>query len=190
MKIIGIGLNRTGTNTLKKCLKHWEFKHFTWDYNTTRNYCKLGFAGIRDILEQYESFDDWPWPLAFREIDAYCPDAKFILTRRRDSETWFRSICKHYDVNVGHAGDLKLIFGFEDPKQNKNTMTSFYNNHLNAVRWHFKHRPKKLLEVCWEDGDGWKELATFLNKPRPNIPFPHGNKTGAGLGLNSREEGR
>jgi hypothetical protein len=31
--------------------------------------------------------------------------------------------------------------------------------------------------VCWENGDGWKELANFLEKPVPDQPFPHINKT-------------
>jgi hypothetical protein len=44
------------------------------------------------------------------------------------------------------------------------------------VRAYFAGRPDDLLEVCWEAGDGWKELASFLGQPVPALPFPHLNK--------------
>jgi len=30
-----------------------------------------------------------------------------------------------------------------------------------------------LLVVCWENGDGWDKLCSFLNKRKPDEPFPH-----------------
>jgi hypothetical protein len=37
-------------------------------------------------------------------------------------------------------------------------------------------KPGRLLEVCWETGDGRKELCGFLRHPMPDLPFPHGNQ--------------
>ena len=32
------------------------------------------------------------------------------------------------------------------------------------------------LEFSIEEGDGWEKLCRFLDKPVPNVPFPHKNK--------------
>ena len=42
--------------------------------------------------------------------------------------------------------------------------------------------PDDLLEVCWENGDGWNELATFLGCELPTSPFPHANDSRRILG--------
>lgn len=181
-KIVGVGLNRTGTNTLKKCLRHWGFKHQSWKNQNLKDYCQFGYRGIADVVSKFESFDDWPWPLAFREIDAAYKNALFILTKRKDSDVWFKSICKHYSTNVAYPGDLKMIFGIDKPEKNEKRLRAYYDQHLKSVRRHFRFRKHQLLEVCWENGDGWKELSEFLKLPQPTIPFPHANKTGAGLG--------
>jgi len=41
---------------------------------------------------------------------------------------------------------------------------------------YFKDKPSQLLVMNIFEGDGWKELCRFLNKPVPNKPFPHKNK--------------
>ena len=69
------------------------------------------------------------------------------------------------------------IYGYEMPHEHKNKHTQFYENHNKSVKKYFKDRPQDLLEVCWETGDGWRELAEFLNLELPDIPFPHANKS-------------
>lgn len=61
MKIIGIGLNKTGTTTLGHCLKYWGFKHISHDYKAFQ----LWLSGKHEILleqwgNNYDSFEDWP----------------------------------------------------------------------------------------------------------------------------------
>jgi hypothetical protein len=51
-----------------------------------------------------------------------------------------------------------------------------YLSHIQEIRDYFKDRPDDLLEICWENGDGWEKLANFLGKPVPQEPFPHRNK--------------
>ena len=43
------------------------------------------------------------------------------------------------------------------------------------VREYFRNRPDDLLEVCWENNDGWDKLCTFLEVDKPTIAFPHAN---------------
>lgn len=63
------------------------------------------------------------------------------------------------------------------PHEHEKEHIQFYENHNKSAREYFKDRPQDLLEVCWEAGDGWRELAEFLNRESPKIPFPHANKS-------------
>ena len=41
------------------------------------------FVEALAIADRHESFDDWPWPALYREMDDRYPDALFVLTVRR-----------------------------------------------------------------------------------------------------------
>ena len=86
MKVFGIGLNRTGTSTLGACFNHFGFNHLSLDRNSFENYKKQDFHSIYNRIEKFDSFEDWPWPLIYKEIDKRFPDSKFILTLRKTPE--------------------------------------------------------------------------------------------------------
>ncbi len=62
------------------------------------------------------------------------------------------------------------------PHKHKHHHLDFYNKHVEDVTGYFKDRPEKLLIICWENGDGWEKLSSFLGVDCPNIPLPHTNK--------------
>lgn len=175
MKVIGIGLNKTGTKTLGACLLHWGFRHQSC---STRDF-DLWRTGREDEvfvrMEKYDSFDDWPWPLMYKTIDSRFSGAKFILTRRKDVATWFESLCLHAE-RMGSSAFRQCIYGHDMPRNHRVEHVAFYEKHLADVRAYFHARPNDLLEVCWEEGDDWKKLAQFLGLPVPDRPFPHNNK--------------
>lgn len=176
MKIVGIGLNRTGTTTLGVCLKYWGYRHIS----CSKVDFQLWAAGNLDELLRrvsvYDSFEDWPWPLIYQEIDRSFSGSKFILTRRRSPEVWFSSLSKLAE-KTGPTEFRKAIYGHAMPSDNKDAHIEVYCRHLESVRDYFRNRPQDLLEVCWEEGSGWKDLADFLGKPCPSIPLPHANKS-------------
>lgn len=176
MKVVGIGLNKTGTKTLGTCLKYWGLRHITYNHQAFDLWRNSDYGALMEWVGAYDSFEDWPWPLLYREIDEAFPGTKFILTTRKDSATWFKSLCDHA-VRTGPTQFRKYIYGFEMPHEHKAEHIEFYERHNQSVREHFKSRPGCLLEVCWENGDGWKELAGFLGLPDPGIPLPHANKS-------------
>ena len=185
MKIIGIGLNKTGTTTLGVCLRQWGFKHISCNKEAFDLWKTGDYPALLKWVEAFDSFEDWPWPLIYREIDQAFPGCKFILTRRKDEKTWFKSLCKHAE-RTGPTEFRKRIYGYEMPEGHEAEHIRFYRAHNEAVRTYFEQRPGDLLEVCWEEGDGWRELAGFLGYPLPDIPFPHANKTPA-FGDGARE---
>jgi hypothetical protein len=176
-KIVGVGLNKTGTGTLKTCLRHWGFAHATYDLDAFRLYRRNDRAGLQALMGRYDSFDNWPWALMFEEFDSLYPHARFILTQRVDAQTWYRSLCRHAK-RFGPLTDFEQhIYGYVDPTRHEREHIEFYVRHNERVRDYFADRPDKLLVVCWESGDGWRELSNFLDQPTPELPFPHANKT-------------
>ncbi|OGS95976.1 MAG: hypothetical protein A3H31_03245 [Gallionellales bacterium RIFCSPLOWO2_02_FULL_57_47] len=178
MKIVGIGLNKTGTTTLGVCLKHWGLKHISCSQDAFNLWRKEDYDGLLKLVGDFDSFEDWPWALIYKAIDERFPGAKFILTRRKDAETWFNSLCQHAD-RTGPTDYRKYIYGYEMPREHKAEHIFLYEKHLETVREYFRKRPSDFIEVCWEEGDGWKELSDLLDFECPNIPFPHANKSSA-----------
>ena len=177
MKVVGIGLNKTGTKTLAVCLTQWGYNHFTWDLASFQQYQHGDYETLWKTMRAHDSFEDWPWPLMYEEIDVQFPDTKFILTLRKSPEAWFASLCK-MAIRLGPLTDYEqYIYGHSIPHGHRDEHIRFYNAHNQAVEQYFKDRPEQLLKVCWENGDGWEELANFLEKPVPDQPFPHVNKS-------------
>ena len=179
MKVFGIGLNKTGTKTLGSCLQAFGFRHRSYDPLLLAAFSKGDLETIYRVSDAYESFEDWPWPLLYREFDARYPDAKFILTIRKDPQTWFESLCRHAD-RTGPTSDRQIVYGYPEPYDQKEEHLRVYNRHNTDVSDWFAGREHRLLRVCWEGGDGWEKLAEFLGLPVPAISFPHQNKSRAG----------
>jgi hypothetical protein len=127
-------------------------------------------------VEQYESFEDWPWPLIYRELDERFPGSKFILTTRRDAETWIRSLKNHATL-TGPTEFRRIAYGFDVPHGREVEHIERYRRHNEAIREYFRDRPGDLLELCWETGSGWAELCAFLGKEVPDLPVPHTNRS-------------
>lgn len=174
-KIVGIGLNKTGTTTLGVCLRAFGLNHISVDAEAFELWRASRIDDLLDRVDRYDSFEDWPWPLIYDSIDERFPGSKFILTRRADAQTWYRSLCKHAH-RTGPTDYRKYIYGHEMPHEHEAEHIEVYERHLESVRSYFANRPGDLLEVCWEEGDAWDELCGFLGLDRPALPFPHANK--------------
>lgn len=175
MKVFGVGLNKTGTTTLAACMERLGFKHTSCNLELTRCVEKNDLEPIFHHADQYESFEDWPWPLVYEAMDERYKDAKFILTRRRNPEKWFDSLNRHA-LRTGPTEYRQIAYGHTMPIGHKRSHVETYLRHNQAVRDHFKDRPNKLVEICWEEGDGWNKMCKFLNVETPNEALPHKNK--------------
>lgn len=183
MKIFGIGLNKTGTTSLGKALEMLGYhKHVKADLNLLQAWVSNDYNVIKKSIELNEVFEDWPWPLMYEWLIEEYPEAKFILTTRSSSDKWFQSLCKHAD-KTGATEYRKIVYGHAMPHDNKEHHIEFYERHNEEVRAYFSRVKKsdQLLELCWEKGDGWKQLCPFLDKEVPSIHFPTVNKSGTSL---------
>jgi len=179
-KVFGIGINKTGTTTLGHCLNILGYKHYSFDFELLSEVHNFNWSRINQIIQTYDSFEDWPYPLIYSQLDFLYPRSKFILTRRRTPEMWLQSLSAHSlrtDPIMGTKTRL-MAYGWEYPQMNPKAHIAHYNSHLTGVRQYFNGREEDFLEVCWEEGDGWNKLCNFLNQEVPiGIPFPHLNKS-------------
>lgn len=175
-KIFGIGLNKTGTKTLGSCLKTFGLKHKTYDLELLESFSKGDYNSIFQIVDEFDSFEDWPWPLIYKELDEKYENSKFILTIRKDQNTWYNSLCKHAQ-RTGPTKARKIAYGYFMPEENRKAHLFIYNSHNESVINYFSQRKDKLLVVCWENGDSWEKLCNFLNFPIPLVNFPHENSS-------------
>jgi len=177
MKIIGVGLNKTGTKTLRQYFTEMGLAHQTYNLEMFHHFQKGDFERLLQFMEDYDSFEDWPWPLFYKEIDQHFDDTVFILTTRKNPEIWYKSLCK-MAIRRGPFNDFeKYIYGYNMPHGRKKEHIDFYNKHNQEVLDYFKDRPHKLLQICWEDGSTAAEVAEFIGKPGLDFQEQHINKS-------------
>ena len=178
-KVFGIGLNKTGTSSLKVALRRLGYDHSPRRNALLRDMFDGDMSSIYADAETYESFEDWPWPLVYKEIFAkYGDSARYILTRRATPDIWLNSIRKHAE-RVKAKMYRRKIFGYAYPHGVEQVYLDFYTRHLVEVRQFFadNNASHLLCELCWEEGDGWLELCDFLGEPLQKSDFPNSNSS-------------
>jgi hypothetical protein len=175
MKIFGIGLNKTGTKTLGSCFNIFGLKNKSYDLSLLVEYSQGNIDSVFQVSDAFDSFEDWPWPLLYKEFDKRYPYAKFVLTVRKDPDTWFNSLCRHAD-RTGPTHAREIVYHHSMPHLFREEHIQIYNRHIQEVLIYFRGRENKLLTLCWENGDRWERLAGFLGLPVPDVSFPHENQ--------------
>ncbi len=177
-KIFGIGWAKTGTTTLGQCFQLLGYKHQGQRLDLIEDLAKPDLSRIMALAAQKETFEDWPWILPYKEFDAVFPGSRFVLTIR-EPDSWLRSYKNMLHVigspTAAENRMRRILYGLPFPDVSDNALLERYLRHNNEVRDYFRNRPNDLLVVDWGQGDGWQKLCAFLEKPVPDIPFPHAN---------------
>jgi len=145
----------------------------------THKFFNNNFGQIFNTVEEFDSFEDWPWPLMYRQVfEKYGETARYVLTRRSSAQAWLESLKAHTLITNPQNNPRKKIFGFDYPHGAEGQHIAFYENHLAEVRKYFadQNASQVLYEVCWEEGGGWQQICDFLKEPLPDAPFPHVNR--------------
>jgi len=193
VKIIGAGLGRTGTHSLKialeflfqgACYHMMELFQRPDDIQYWQSAADGKKIDWQEFMSPWVATVDWPGAPLFDQMAAAFPDA-LVLLSTRDSETWFKS-CNDTIFQLLKAGQSK---GRTEPltklmatelKQwlttdlsDKNKVISAYEIHNQRVRESVE--PGRLIE--WSPEDGWLPICSKLNLTVPEIDFPHLNAT-------------
>lgn len=187
-KVFGIGWIKTGTTSLGSCLKYLGYNHCDGFYEISNKCVPHLFSGnyqpIFELARSKDSFEDLPWcsPGFYKLLDKEFPESKFILTIRHPNN-WLRSFKQEYFENRKtlseqfgpFTGLTQFVNATFDLSTDKSIIATYKKHNYDAQQY-FQGR-NNLLVVNWEKGDGWDEVCGFLNKPVPDKPFPHNNKT-------------
>jgi hypothetical protein len=192
MHVIGAGVGRTGTYSLKLAVNHLGLgpcHHMEAVLHDIAGQVPLWndvLSGRPDWGTAFSGFTsavDWPTACFFRELNAAYPAAKFVLTVR-DPEKWADSFANTiYKLLAGReqapadkkawlemASGVIARTGFPDGLDQA-ALASAYVAHNEAVKAAI---PAARLLV-YEVKDGWGPLCQFLGVPEPTEPFPRTN---------------
>lgn len=178
MKVIGVGLNKTGTTSLGRAIEILGYEnHQSWSLEKTIDWKHNKTDELISFISNFNNVEDFPWALIYKELDEALDNTMFILTTRSTPEKWYESQCKHYlrEYRQETLYINKTVYGYEDPHENKEAYISKYVNHNKEVREYFQSK-SNFVEVCWENGDGWQELCSFLETETPTVDFPFLNR--------------
>jgi hypothetical protein len=190
LKVVGSGMGRTGTHSLKVALEKLlgaPCYHMV-EAIPRPHHLAVWTAAARGepvdwsaLFEGFAAAVDWPAAGFWEEISAAFPDAIILHSERSSSEAWWKSasetIFKKRDVERPPA--MKEMLGallgarFTPRVDDKAAAIAAYernNAHVHATA------PKHRL-VLWKPGDGWAPICNALNLPVPAEPFPHVNTT-------------
>lgn len=182
-KVFGIGLNKTGTKTLRRYLTQLGYRHRSYDSDNTHESPAYELWQARripeliDIMNDFDSCEDWPWPLVYEELDRRFDNAKFVLTTRQSPDAWYKSLC-NMAVRIGPLPLFEAaVYGSAMPHGRKEEHLAFYHGHIQKVEEYFRDQPDKLLKLCWEDGDGPEKLVEFLGCGAVHLDSTHINRS-------------
>jgi hypothetical protein len=100
-----------------------------------------------------------------------------VQTLRKDMDSWFESVAKHCDRNPPSKTDFRrYLYNVDDPRSQPKHVKHVHQKHIDDVRAYATKQGIPLLEVCFEQGDGWEKLCPFLEKPVPEESFPWLNR--------------
>jgi hypothetical protein len=171
-KLFGIGLNKTGTKSFGEACRILGFLHASFNPELMIAYHRRNIETILHYAAAYESFEDWPWPLVYRQLHERFPGARFVLTVRANPAVWFASLRRHA-ARTGPTLYREIAYGHAMPDRHRARHVAVYERHNAEVRRYFRDYPGAMVELCWERGDGWAVLCRFLGMPMPEVPFPH-----------------
>jgi hypothetical protein len=132
----------------------------------------LGMAD--DLVGRFDAFKDNPWPVLYKGLDLRYPGSKFILTVR-PTDHWIRSQVHHFGTR--ETPMRTWIYGQGSPVGNEDRYVQRYENHNREVMVHFEGRPDDLLVIDLAQSDPWEKLCPFLGVERPDVAFPHANRS-------------
>jgi len=193
LQIIGAGLGRTGTASMREALVRLGFgpcdhmlenfehqeRFALWDEARHRKHAGEPIDW-RPLLTGFPAIVDWPGAYFWEELTAAHPDAKVILTVR-DPKRWVDSISATIftlrdDQLPEGPRDIIFTRTFNGRLSDRQHCQDVFAQHNQAVRETIA--PERLL--VFDVKEGWEPLCAFLGVPVPeDEPFPHVNDTAA-----------
>jgi hypothetical protein len=196
MRVVGAGLGRTGTASLKFALEQLLGGpcYHMLEVMENPDHDVVWLRAVRSepvdlasLLSGYDAAVDWPACAFWRELAATNPDALILLSTRDSPERWWASMqativpavksravspdpaLERHGLMVRELFQRTFSARWDEPAE----AMAAYERHNDEVRR--VADPARLLE--WRPGDGWEPICGALGLPVPDAPFPHENTT-------------
>ena len=193
LRVVGAGVARTGTNSLKVALEHLlggrcyhMYEVFGQDAHVPQWHAAIRGEAVDwdGLFAGWVAAVDWPASALWREIADANPDAVILLSQRESPEAWWRSAERTVfdvarsrvppDMAAWYEMYMDLLrLRFTDRWSDPAAAMAAYERHNAEVR---AEAPAGRL-VEWTTGDGWEPLCAALDLPVLDEPFPHVNTT-------------
>jgi Sulfotransferase domain len=188
LRVVGAGLGRTGTHSLKlaleslleaPCYHMIEIRERPADADVWRRAADGEALDLTASIRGYAATVDWPAAAFWRQLSQENPDALVLLSTRATSEEWWESANSTiFEVSRRmEPGPVYHMLNSVFPR----TFTADFSDHAAAIAAYEAHNaavrrdaPADRL-VDWRPGDGWQPLCDALGMPVPDEPFPHSN---------------
>jgi hypothetical protein len=196
LKVVGAGLGRTGTKSLKKALEqltggpcYHMFEVFEHPESVAmwHSVVRGGSDDLDALMSGYTASVDWPASAYWPELSAANPGAIVLLSSRATPEEWWTSMEKTI-INVltvdlpsgdqGMAAHRAMVLDlfarrFTPHWRDPEAAMAAYARHNERVRSEVP--AERLLD--WQPGDGWEPICAALRVAVPSDPFPHENSS-------------
>jgi hypothetical protein len=197
LEVVGAGLGRTGTNSLKLALERLlggACFHMSALIERPEPTAVLHAAARGEPVDWhgfppgYVATVDWPACAFWRQLADANPNAPVLLSTRGSGQEWWDSysetivpaLAKPVDPeDVAWAARRALMMDLMS-----NTFTPDWSDRTAAIAAYERHNaavrngvPVDRL-IDYAPGDGWEPLCEALGTPVPEEPFPHTNTKG------------
>lgn len=193
LRVVGAGLGRTGTASLKLALEQLLGGRCHHMFEVIENPDEIpvwtaaaegAMPDWEDFLDDYVALVDWPGCSFWPELVEAFPDA-LVLLSVRDLDAWYDSAAATIfhgaiadPASVPEADDpfgqmWRAIIGdrFVEDLADRSRVVAAARAHNEAV---ISAIPSDRLLV-WSPGDGWEPICAALDMPVPIDPFPRSN---------------
>jgi hypothetical protein len=174
-KVFCIGFHKTGTSSMARALRDLGYRVTGPNHAQDKEIAAKLEQVTAELSHRYDAFQDNPWPLVYRQMDALHPGSKFILTVR-DEDKWYASSRNHFGRR--NTPMRELIYGpaAAHPEDNEAVYKARMRRHNAEVEAYFRDRPDDLLVIDITRDGRWEPICAFLGHPVPDQPFPHANR--------------
>lgn len=194
LRVIGAGLPRTGTMSLKLALETLTAERCHHMLEVLRDLdqatlwrsalAKGDVSGLDGVLSAYRCAVDLPAAYFWEELAELHPDALIVLSTRSSAQQWWRSA----SATVFQTADAPAKPGMEDwQAMFRGMLTRMLGPRWleedAAVRGYELHNERVRARVSaerlveWSPEDGWVLLCKALDLPIPSEEFPRANST-------------
>ena len=196
LRVVGAGLGRTGTHSLKLALEQLldgPCYHMMETFGRPDD-IPVWHAAINGadtdwttFLTDYVATVDWPAAAFWRELSDTFPDAVVLLSTRSSADAWWKSANDTiFQISQREMPPEENVFRAQMAMATDmftKTFTPNWNDEAEAKRAYDAHNaavrasidPARLVD--WHPGDGWEPICAAFSVPVPDDPFPHVNST-------------